>query len=958
VPEMRLEAMDVTFDGRSPGLPARGTTANADLSVSPGQTVRVSVRARSNLNADVNAQTAIACVGDGPGLVSLGEATAKDGLFTCAFEASLEAGQVGHATVTGIAGDAEDTVRVALRGTPPAGSFVNVGHEFSPGEQIWSPDRSAVFTWENNGELTVRQEGRVTWRVDTATPSGAEARLRLQTDGNLVLMNDGAARWASSVVNSLISQMAMRDDGALVLMAGDGSVYWRLDPTEILGEGVVGNELTAIGGRPDPKQNAPVVESWQWYRDSQTIDGATAQRYTPTAADVGKKLSVEARVEWPQHYTSFARSPEISVRADFGTYNPILPSEFYTGILTQLGPRAEWDTASQIGTAVNEWGVNSFRAELPWALMADTNGTLGGSAGGQVGGIGDSRWELEGRMDLWNSVSAAADALQTLGYGHDRWIDGFPSDQTEREKFRDYVEYVLDAYPGKRAGVELWNEWDTYLGYVNGPSGLTSNTPCPYDSSQGPGCPESYAALAKEIEPLVHEQAPAVPFIVGAVSGTDVEFVTSTLSTMRELGVRVDGVSLHPYAYLDSVNSGQNRPRDIDQAVEWFADRVEAAYGQRLPIYVSEVGWSTCSDSSLPQCLAEDTVARYLVESYVRLRALPEVQGVWWNGLRDAGTDPLAPEDRLGLLRRDGTPKPSAQALATLAGFWKECTEQSARPGSWNQDSIAYTLTCPGGNRQIAINAPADFAVPANFQAVNLVTGELSTGPALPSTWGEAPHVGLMPVATTPGPASSLRSFADVSGTAGQLANHDAPGVDAAAWGRQTVTVTLRDDSGRAVTDGAAALTVAAATNDPRGGAGLYFANGGAFACAGPTDEGLCLDGVYGIEVYASLAGGRLVTVRHGSGTPAGFVLANGEDGPSAPLTASFAAPPASAADSVLAVTPVGTDGEPEALEVGDTDGYVASVVVWDAGANNTVGGQAIRFTLEGEECAAWFVVP
>ncbi|MDR1443047.1 MAG: Ig-like domain-containing protein, partial [Bifidobacteriaceae bacterium] len=457
----------------------------------------------------------------------------------------------------------------------------------------------------------------------------------------------------------------------------------------------------------------------------------------------------------------------------------IEPSEFYMGVMTHPSPRAFWDTADQLSLATGLFGANSIRAELPWSFVADKDGVLGGSAGGTPGGVGDTQWELDGRTALWDTVNGDAGVLQILDYGHEAWIEGLPDTDYERAKFKEYVEYVLDAYSGPRAGVELWNEWNGLFGYeysAEEKAELASRTPaltaypwdepCPSDPGQGYGCPQYYAELAAEVGPVVHEKLPGVPFIVGGVSGTGLEFTWETLRQMKELGVPVDGVSMHPYAYIGSINGGQNRPRDIDQAVEYFADEVEKAYGERLPIYISEVGWSTCDDSAQASCLPEDTVASYLVDTYVRLRALPDVQGVWWYDLRDNGNNANDPEHRFGLLSRDGGLKSSAVAFATLSNFWGDCESVSPRQGTWDTDSISYTLTCPDGERQIVTNAPDGFAVPAGSEALNLVTGEVAGPGALPAAWGVAPHVGLM-AALAPPEAPVLDGVGSVLGVVG-----------------------------------------------------------------------------------------------------------------------------------------------------------------------------------------------
>ncbi|MDR3107552.1 MAG: hypothetical protein LBU05_05070, partial [Bifidobacteriaceae bacterium] len=226
VPDLRLEVAKVTVGDAEPPLPAAGSTLNAEVTVPAGQELAVAVRARDGLT-DVSGQTAVTCLGaDGLTLVSGASPTASGGLFTCRYLVSLEAGKTSHATVTASANGVQDTVRVALRGAPPAGSFVPVGYSFQPGERVVSPDGETVFTWLETGELELGGPVWKTWLADTR---GA-TRLRLQSDGNLVAYAaDGRALWASSSGDPAVAWLAVLDDGALALQSADGQDRWRVD---------------------------------------------------------------------------------------------------------------------------------------------------------------------------------------------------------------------------------------------------------------------------------------------------------------------------------------------------------------------------------------------------------------------------------------------------------------------------------------------------------------------------------------------------------------------------------------------------------------------------------------------------------------------------------------------------------------------------------------------------------
>ncbi|MDR0627157.1 MAG: glycoside hydrolase family 99-like domain-containing protein, partial [Bifidobacteriaceae bacterium] len=114
VPALRLEAADVRVDGVTPSLPAHGSRANAELDVAPTQTVAVSVRARSAVNADVNPRATVTCVSDSPNLTATGPPVLVAGVWTCSFTARLGDGELAHAAVAATLDGPADTVRVAL----------------------------------------------------------------------------------------------------------------------------------------------------------------------------------------------------------------------------------------------------------------------------------------------------------------------------------------------------------------------------------------------------------------------------------------------------------------------------------------------------------------------------------------------------------------------------------------------------------------------------------------------------------------------------------------------------------------------------------------------------------------------------------------------------------------------------------------------------------------------------
>jgi hypothetical protein len=120
----------------------------------------------------------------------------------------------------------------------------------------------------------------------------------------------------------------------------------------------------------------------------------------------------------------------------------------------------------------------------------------------------------------------------------------------------------------------------------------------------------------------------------------------------------MDAYAHHPYpltaprertrpnaAYIDLYNLGHLR------------ERLDAGYLRAVPIWVTEVGFSTAPTREYPVSFGEAEQASLLADAYRRLRAEPDVELAVWYLLQDS------PGWRSGLLRRDGEAKPAATAF-------------------------------------------------------------------------------------------------------------------------------------------------------------------------------------------------------------------------------------------------------------------------------------------------------
>jgi len=467
---------------------------------------------------------------------------------------------------------------------------------------------------------------------------------------------------------------------------------------------------------------------------------------------------------------------------------PIVPERFQMGISAHIGhhergPANRTDGKSKAEIAVKELFADTVRDELHWWTSPEE--------------------KTERAARIREIARHGGKILLILAYNHDGETDGhegFPDTRHDREAF---LKYALDAIarigPGNIMGIEIWNEWNLYTGWKveerkrEWDENLV-DPPCPTDpEGDGPACPKQYAKLVRTLLypereeggalnlKSIRQAAPGVPVIVGAVNGLDPRWSGPMLQHLKDMNVEVDGFSLHTYLPIhpeitrlgNSCNRRDvldDRPAAAAYCVQMAKDLTAERYGRVLPIYVTEMGWSTftankgSSDKELAAGgYSRATQASYLVEFFVRTRAVQGVPGVWWYNLTDKPVAkapdwqfkyrPTSFESNLGLLAGfegadgkyyTGETKPSGKAFAALAKFWKECTAIDGEPF----ENKAFRLTCPSGDRGIYLDATSQQlrdALNAGWVLVDLsgTYPDVKPGSTVPNWVGR--HVGIRP---------------------------------------------------------------------------------------------------------------------------------------------------------------------------------------------------------------------
>ena len=160
---------------------------------------------------------------------------------------------------------------------------------------------------------------------------------------------------------------------------------------------------------------------------------------------------------------------------------------------------------------------------------------------------------------------------------------------------------------------------------------------------QGPK--ELYPVLLTRCYAAIKEEDPEAQVLGISTAGIDTKFIEECL----EAGSPFDVLTVHPYRRQLDDRKFMGELRDV-------ADLV----GGR-PVWITEMGWSTCVGRE-----DERTQAELLARCYLGAVASGACQNVSWYDFRNDGTDPFYFETNFGVVRRDFGPKPAYRALAAV----------------------------------------------------------------------------------------------------------------------------------------------------------------------------------------------------------------------------------------------------------------------------------------------------
>jgi len=197
------------------------------------------------------------------------------------------------------------------------------------------------------------------------------------------------------------------------------------------------------------------------------------------------------------------------------------------------------------------------------------------------------------------------------------------------------------------------------------------NEPSNPVAAGGPPNPRRYARLYHAVVRMSARVAPDARFLLYAdgdvrVDGRWVSWIDAMFEAVPALAGDVHGISVHPY----SLDLARHTPgRDAHQFARFrsYRDRF-AAHGVQAPIWLTEVGWSTCKGHR--SCVSRRRQAALVRELMRRLQTTyrGEIRAVFLYGYADSGTDPRSREQRFGLVTPQRRPKPAWRELTRILG--------------------------------------------------------------------------------------------------------------------------------------------------------------------------------------------------------------------------------------------------------------------------------------------------
>ena len=260
----------------------------------------------------------------------------------------------------------------------------------------------------------------------------------------------------------------------------------------------------------------------------------------------------------------------------------------------------------------------------------------------------------------WSGLDAAVDAARARGlrvilvaHTTPTWARPAgqgttygPTSATEQDRYAAFCGALAARYSGRVEAIEVWNEPNLVAFWAPTPSAA------------------SYGTLLSKAAAAIRAAAAGMTVVAGGTGGiggnaSDVDPLVwyTSLCDAVDIASVCDVAAVHPYTNNDGFASG-----GMAQAVDIRA-LLDSRGGRMLPMWATETGAPTVGDDG---GTVTEAVQATLVETLAAAWAKIRVSGplCWYTLLDTAGT---GRESHFGLLREDGSDKPSVSAAQAAA---------------------------------------------------------------------------------------------------------------------------------------------------------------------------------------------------------------------------------------------------------------------------------------------------
>lgn len=213
-------------------------------------------------------------------------------------------------------------------------------------------------------------------------------------------------------------------------------------------------------------------------------------------------------------------------------------------------------------------------------------------------------------------IANGGKVLLILDYGNSLY-GGIPHDEVGYAGYAAYCKAMAEHLKGRVDTFEIWNEWSGSFG-------------------QGYG-PEIYAEMIKAAYPAIKEANPDATVVGCCTADVNLDWIKTVFEIAGPESM--DAVSIHPYAYPSSPESG-----GLKSSIRMVHELCKE-YGKDMPVWCTELGYPAATG-----VIDEETAGAYKARLYVYSKSIGEDKLFLYDFQND-GVNPAEREHNFGVIR-------------------------------------------------------------------------------------------------------------------------------------------------------------------------------------------------------------------------------------------------------------------------------------------------------------------